>query len=85
MNNVNSREEITSRLNESFPEVFDDDEIEIFEDMTAEDIDEWDSLNHIVLIVAIEKLFGLKLNAAEVGNLKNVGEFLTLLEERATL
>ncbi len=83
--NVNSREEKKSRLNEIFQEVFDDDEIEIFEDMTAEDIDEWDSLNHIVLIVAIEKQFGLKLNAAEVGNLKNVGEFLTLLDERATL
>ena len=79
-----TREEIKTRLNGIFREVFDDDEIEIYDEMTAPDIDEWDSLNHIVLVVSIEKDFGLRLNAAEVGNLKNVGEFLTLLENRAT-
>lgn len=78
------REAIKKRLNNVFQEVFDDDEIEIFEEMTANDIDEWDSLAHITLIVATEKEFGLRLNAAEVGKLKNVGEMLTILEERAT-
>ena len=78
------RETLKQRLNEVFKEVFDDDDIEIHEEMTATDLAEWDSLNHIVLVVTAEKEFGLKLNAAEVGNLKNVGEFLNILEARAT-
>ncbi|MDD5422649.1 MAG: acyl carrier protein [Candidatus Omnitrophota bacterium] len=78
------RDSIKERLNGIFREVFDDDTIEISDTMTAKDIAEWDSLNHIVLVVAVEKEFGLKLNAAEVGKLENVGSMLTLLEGRAT-
>ncbi len=74
---------IRDRLNEVFQDVFDDDEIEIFPEMTARDIDEWDSLKHIVLVLAIEKAFGLRLNAAEVGGLQNVGQMVALLEARA--
>jgi acyl carrier protein len=74
---------IRARLARVFQEQFDDEELEIFEAMTAEDIEEWDSLMHIVLVVAIEKEFGIRLNAAEVGKLKNVGAMIKLLEERA--
>ena len=76
------REQIRLRLNEVFQEVFDDDAIDIFEEMTAEEIEEWDSLMHITLVIAIEKEFDLKLNAAEVGGLENVGRMLNLLSER---
>ncbi len=76
------RNEIKKRLNRVFGEVFDDEKIEIFDEMTAKDIGEWDSLMHIVLVVATEKEFKVTLNAAEVGELKNVGEMLDLLCER---
>lgn len=75
---------IKQRLNKVFQEVFEDDAIEIVEGLTAADIEEWDSLMHVTLVVAVEKEFGLRLNAAEVGKLENVGAMLTLLEERAT-
>ena len=74
--------DISRRLNRVFQEQFDEEELEIFETMTAADIEEWDSLMHIVLIVAIEKEFDIRLNAAEVGKLENVGAMLKLLEER---
>jgi len=54
----------------------DDDSIEINDTMTASDVDGWDSLSHITLIVNVEKSFGIKLSAAEVGSLSNVGQLL---------
>jgi acyl carrier protein len=80
----NRRDVIKQRLNEIFREVFEDDTINIFDEMTAKDIDEWDSLTHIILVVAVEKEFGIRLNAAEVGKLENVGGMLNILSERAT-
>lgn len=80
----NNREKIKERLNRIFQEVFDDENIEIFDQMTAKDLEEWDSLMHITLVVASEKEFGLRLNAAEVGKLDNVGAMIDLLVARAT-
>jgi len=76
------REEIKNKLNIIFQDVFDDDSIEIYDDMTAKDIDEWDSLMHITLVLSIEKEFSVELNAAEVGNLSNVGAMIDLLLNR---
>ncbi len=78
------RDSLISRLTMVFHEVFDDDSIKLRDDMSAEDIDEWDSLNHITLVLAVEKEFGLRLNAAEVGKLANVGSMIDLLMKRAT-
>jgi acyl carrier protein len=80
----NKRKQIKERLNRVFQEVFDDDTIHIFDQMTAKDLEEWDSLMHIILVVATEKEFGLRLNAAEVGQLDNVGAMIDLLLARAT-
>jgi acyl carrier protein len=77
------RNKIKARLNRVFQEQFDDDEIEVFDDMTAECIEEWDSLMHIVLVVAVEKEFDIRLNASEVGKLGNVGEMIRLIEQYA--
>jgi acyl carrier protein len=79
-----SRARILARLNGVFRDVFEDDRIEIVERTSANEIPEWDSLMHVVLVVAMSKEFGVKLSAAEVGRLQNVGEMLPLLEERAT-
>ena len=76
------REMIKGRLNKIFQDVFDDDRIQIVDDMTAKDIEEWDSLMHITLVVATEKEFSLRLNAAEIGNLKDVGGMIDLIIER---
>lgn len=78
------RDSAASRLTKVFHDVFDDDSIELRDDMTAKDIDEWDSLNHITLVLAVEKEFGLRLNAAEVGGLANVGSMINLLMARTT-
>ena len=71
------------RLTDIFKEVFDDDSLVVNPTMTAEDVDEWDSLNHIRLVLTIEKSFGLRFSAAEVGNLKNVGEFVDLIQSKS--
>ena len=71
-----------SKLEEVFREVFDDETIEITNEMTADDIDEWDSLTHVQLIVAVEEAFGCKFSTVEVMKLKNVGEFISLIERK---
>ena len=77
-----AREEIVERLNRVFQEVFDDEALVISPEMTARDVDDWDSVNHITLVVAIEKEFRIKLKMAEVGTLENVGQMIDLLERR---
>ncbi len=70
-------------LTEVFHDVFDDDSIVVTPELTASDVAEWDSLSHIRLVVAVEKKFGLKFSAAEVGRLKNVGEFVSLIRAKS--
>ena len=61
------RSEILNKLNEIFVDVMDlDDDFELKEDMSADDIEEWDSLSHIQLMKAIEETFGIKFTAKEV-------------------
>ncbi|KQV95868.1 acyl carrier protein [Rhizobacter sp. Root1221] len=79
-----SNEAIYAKLTALFHDVFDDDTIQVTPELTADDVDEWDSLSHIRLVLAVEKQFGLKFSAAEVGRLKNVGEFVALIEAKAT-
>lgn len=69
-----TREEIMESLTEIFRDVFDDDALEISDNTTAADIEDWDSLEHINLVVAIEKKFSIKFVLDEVGKMKNVGE-----------
>lgn len=78
-----SRDEVRERLEKVFREVFDDETIVITDDTSAEDIDAWDSLTHVELIVAVEEEFEMKLSAREIVRLKNVGEFISLIHEKA--
>ncbi|MBR3602267.1 MAG: acyl carrier protein [Lachnospiraceae bacterium] len=73
---------VKETLTEVFQDVFDDDELELFDEMTAEDVEDWTSLTHIQLIVAVEKKFGVKFTTVEVMKLKNVGEFIALIEKK---
>lgn len=76
------RQEIMERINVIFKDVFDDDTLVIVDSTNAADIEDWDSLEHINLIMAMEKDFGLKFNLKEVGELANVGEMADLIERK---
>lgn len=76
------REAIKERLNKVFREIFDDTSINVSEDMTAKDIDEWDSLKNINLIVAIEKEFEVKFMLSELVSLQDVGAMIDLIEKK---
>lgn len=77
------RKEIFSRLNEIFEDVLDLDEIPSLTDATsAIDIEEWDSLSHIQLIVAVEKAFKLKFASQEILKWNNVGEMVDTIIAR---
>jgi acyl carrier protein len=73
-----------ARLTQVFHDVFDDESIVVHPELTADDVDEWDSLTHIRLVIAVEKTFGLKFSAAEVERLRNVGDLVALIDSRAT-
>ncbi|WP_022756296.1 acyl carrier protein [Butyrivibrio fibrisolvens] len=77
-----TREEVYEILNGIFQEVFDDEEITVNDSTTSEDIEDWDSLEHINLIVAIEKKYNIKFNMGEVNKFKNVGEMVDKILER---
>ena len=73
---------VRERVREEFRNVYDKDDLEIFDSMTANDIEEWDSLAHINLIVALEKEFAIKLTVTELSQLGNVGDTIRLIEKR---
>ena len=76
------RQIIFEKLNEIFIDVLDLDEVELTDATNANDIEEWDSLNHIKLIVAIEKSFGIKFTSLEIMKWKNVEEMVNTIEEK---
>lgn len=79
-----THEEIMTKLNEIFQDIFDDDTLVITEKTTANDIDDWDSLEHINLIEAVEKEFDIKFRMQEVSSMKDVGEMADIVAARAT-
>lgn len=76
-------EQIYTQLTEIFRETFDDESIVLTPETTAADIEEWDSFNHINLIVASEARFGVKFSTAEVESLHNVGQFVDAIAAKA--
>ena len=74
-------EQIKRELNDIFRKVFESGSIQIFDKMTANDVAEWDSLNHINLIVAVEKHFKVSFTTKELSVLRNVGEFIKLIKK----
>lgn len=70
------------RLNAIFCEVFDDDGLKISPKMTANDVDGWDSLSHVNLIVAVETAFKIRFNQKELLTFKNIGDLLGCIESK---
>ncbi len=74
-----TREDVFKKLNEIFIDIFDDESIILSNDTTADDIEDWDSLEQINIINQCESEFGIKFNMKEVTALKNVGEMVDII------
>ena len=75
-------QQLHDRLQDVFRTVFDQDDLVVDDETTAADIDGWDSLAQINLIVGAEDVFKVRFQTAEIRSLKNVGEFKTLIEKK---
>ena len=76
------QQQILEKLNEIFVDVLDNEDIKLTETTTAADIEEWDSLYHIQLVVAIEKHFKIKFTASEIQSWKNVGDMTNAVKSK---
>lgn len=74
--------ELLERLNNVFRDVFDDDDIVVDENTTADDIEDWDSIEHITLIGAVEDEFGMRFKMGEVSGMQDVGEMISIIKSR---
>ena len=74
--------DIYARLTTIFHDLFDDDSIALHPGLTAADVPEWDSFNHINIVVAVEQHFGVKFKTAEIESLRNVGELVALIAQK---
>lgn len=77
-----TQEQIYAELTKVFHDVFEDDTITLNREMTAADIPEWDSQSHITLILATEMHFDVKFRTAELDSLKNVEDFVALIQKK---
>lgn len=73
--------EIFERIRSIFEDVFPTNQVEIRRETSAKDIEDWDSLMHVNLIVTVEKEFGIRLKTSQIAKLKNVGELHDLVEQ----
>ena len=76
-----TRAEAYERLTKVFRDVFDDEEITLKDNTTADDIEDWDSFEHINLVVAVEDEFAFKIPMGKVVTMKNVGEMVDIILE----
>lgn len=74
--------EIFEKVEEIFREIFEDNSLTVTAETTADDIEAWDSFNHINIVASIEKEFNVNFALGELEDLKNVGEFVSLLEKK---
>ena len=77
--------EVDEQLAEVFRSVFDDETLKVEEHYTADDIDKWDSLNHIHLIFAVEEKFGVTFTASELEKIADVGGLQACLRSKGAL
>ena len=75
--------QIYARLAQIFEDVFDDDSVKLTPELSAKDVDGWDSLTHIRLLLTVEKAFKIKFSTSEIGKLENVGDLVKLIKARA--
>jgi acyl carrier protein len=72
--------DIYTRLTKVFQEVFADDDLDIHAKMTAADVPEWDSMSHVRLMLTVERAFSTRFAAAEIADLRNVGDLVSAIK-----
>lgn len=76
------RNEVIAKLTPIFREVFAEPNLELNDDMTAADVENWDSLTHMIMITKVEDMFGIKFKLRELNKLKNVGNLCDIIVEK---
>lgn len=76
------KNEIIEKLTIVFHEVFGDNTIVLRDDMTAADVENWDSLTHMMMITKVEEVFGIRFKLKELNRLKNVGDLCNTIAEK---
>ena len=76
------RQEILAKLQVIFRDVLDNEDIELNDQTTADDVEEWDSLSHVQLVVAIEKDFNIKFTSKEIMSWQNVGDLINCISSK---
>lgn len=79
-----TQQEIYPRLTQIMRDVFDDDDLVATPELTAHDVKEWDSVNHVTLVVAVEEAFKIKFKSAELEKMKNVGQLVEQIEKKTS-
>ena len=77
-----NKKNIINKLTNIFKEIFNDNNIMLNNEMTAKDIDNWDSLTHMLLITKIEEDFSIKFKLKELNDLNNVGNLIKIIDEK---
>ena len=75
---------LKNKLEEVFRDVFDDENISLKNNMNSDDIKNWDSLNHVKLILACEEAFNIKFDVQDIDDLKNIKDLISLIENKAS-
>lgn len=76
------RTEIFTKIELIFREVFDDNTIQIAEEMSAADIEEWNSLNHMILVSEVEKVFSIKFKLKDLNKMRNIGDMMDIVTSK---
>lgn len=76
------KQEIIEKLTNVFHEVFNDNSIVLRDDMTAKDVENWDSLTHMLMITKVEEVFGIKFKLKELNKLKQVSDLIATVESK---
>lgn len=77
-----NRNEINEKLTAIFHEIFNDNSIVLRDEMTAADVENWDSLTHMLMITKVEEVFGIKFKLKELNKLKMVGDLINTIETK---
>ena len=77
------RTEIYDKLTDIFRDTFDDPQLVLGPQLTADEVDGWDSLYHIRLMLTVQEAFSIKFSALEISNLKNVGDLANLIAAKS--
>ncbi len=76
------KEELQSKLTAIFQKTFNDESLELSDELTANDVENWDSLSHMILIAEVENSFSIKFKLKDLNKMRNVGDMLNIIESK---